>query len=464
MYYENNKYKEALERARNYYSTTDSVADAELIELIFPELKEIEDEKNIKNLIDELKCSLRAANCQNEACNGGHEKRIALLEWAIAWLEKQGEKPQGKTVLEAINEEKVDNANKVKPKFKIGDTIINIHYRWDGKHRIREITDDKYIFDSGSYIDIKEQDSWELADKVEPKFKVGDWVVRGDTIAQILDIQEQYYVGLDINGKDFTSSRFLNDAKIHLWTIQDAKDGDVLQLGGVTAIFREYIGNGSCKCYCSVCNGEFEIPSKDNSYGCYNATPATKEQRDLLFAKMKEAGYEWNAEEKELNKIEQRPTQILEPFEAEHGKYYYCIKDYFCSGKKQASKGDVIQALRGMSIMGLKDASEYFLPVNSIKCNSTCSEDETSIAIKNPKAYKIGFADGEAHAKEEKQSSWSKEDKEMIDNIIDYMQPMPIFFESTKGKSGKEYTKEFVKDATKFLKSLKNGRINYDTI
>ena len=31
--------------------------------------------------------------------------------------------------------------------------------------------------------------------------------------------------------------------------------------------------------------------------------PATKEQRDLLFAKMKEAGYEWDAEKKELKKI-----------------------------------------------------------------------------------------------------------------------------------------------------------------
>lgn len=63
----------------------------EKLENIFPELQESEDDRNIKDLIDELKCSLRAANCQNEACNGGHEKRIALLEWAITWLEKQGE-------------------------------------------------------------------------------------------------------------------------------------------------------------------------------------------------------------------------------------------------------------------------------------------------------------------------------------------------------------------------------------
>ena len=34
--------------------------------------------------------------------------------------------------------------------------------------------------------------------------------------------------------------------------------------------------------------------------------PATKEQRDTLFAKMKEAGYIWDAEKKELKKIEQK--------------------------------------------------------------------------------------------------------------------------------------------------------------
>lgn len=73
---------------------------------------------------------------------------------------------------------------------------------------------------------------------------------------------------------------------------------------------------------------------------------------------------------------EQKPTQEIEPFEAEHGKYYYCIKDYFCGGRKQASKGDVVQALRGLPIMGLKDAGEYFLPVNSIKCNSAWSEED----------------------------------------------------------------------------------------
>jgi hypothetical protein len=33
--------------------------------------------------------------------------------------------------------------------------------------------------------------------------------------------------------------------------------------------------------------------------------PATKEQRDLLFQKMKEAGYEWDSNKKELIRYEQ---------------------------------------------------------------------------------------------------------------------------------------------------------------
>ena len=42
--------------------------------------------------------------------------------------------------------------------------------------------------------------------------------------------------------------------------------------------------------------------------------PATKEQRDLLFAKMKEAGYEWDAEKKELRKI--KPHYDISNFHA----------------------------------------------------------------------------------------------------------------------------------------------------
>ncbi len=66
----------------------------------------------------------------------------------------------------------------------------------------------------------------------------------------------------------------------------------------------------------------------------------------------------------------------------EHGKFYYCIKDYYAGGCKRASKGDVVQALRGMDMMSLGvKANEYFLPVNSIIENKIAwgEEDETAL-------------------------------------------------------------------------------------
>ena len=82
------------------------------------------------------------------------------------------------------------------------------------------------------------------------------------------------------------------------WNIKDAKDGDVIQLGKVTVIFKKYIGREKCICYCSFCkDGGFEIPIEngdDNVYGCCNATPATKEQRDAMIKAMYDAGYEWD--------------------------------------------------------------------------------------------------------------------------------------------------------------------------
>ena len=50
------------------------------------------------------------------------------------------------------------------------------------------------------------------------------------------------------------------------------------------------------------------------SWRVFTAYPATKEQRDLLFRKMKEAGYQWDAEKKELRKI--KPHYDISNFHA----------------------------------------------------------------------------------------------------------------------------------------------------
>ena len=146
------------------------------------------------------------------------------------------------------------------------------------------------------------------ADKIEPRFKVGDWVTVNKS-CQIININDKgnYIIQYCDDENTHELSKKFCESHFHLWTIQDAKDGDVIHLGTVTAIFKKYIGQEKCICYCSFCKDVdfegFEIPIEngdDNVYGCYNATPATKEQRDTIMKAMNDAGYEWDSKNKKL--------------------------------------------------------------------------------------------------------------------------------------------------------------------
>ena len=93
-----------------------------------------------------------------------------------------------------------------------------------------------------------------------------------------------------------------------LWTIQDAKDGDVLVNGSNIFIFH-FLDDTRLKGYChvNIDDGRFyDDIGKKECFCLIDAvvTPAAKEQRDLLFQKMAEEGYEWNTEKKEVKKIE----------------------------------------------------------------------------------------------------------------------------------------------------------------
>ena len=62
----------------------------------------------------------------------------------------------------------------VKPKFKVGDKLVNRvnMYMGDLSHQcvISEITNDKYILNDGGYIHFKDQDIWELAPDKKHRF------------------------------------------------------------------------------------------------------------------------------------------------------------------------------------------------------------------------------------------------------------------------------------------------------
>lgn len=98
----------------------------------------------------------------------------------------------------------------------------------------------------------------------------------------------------------------------HRWTIADAKEGDVLySLDSCRPfIYKERKPYQQATAYCGINKyGKFFVRNtKDCIIVLDKYVPATKEQRDLLFQKMKEAGYKWDSEKKELEKIEEKPA------------------------------------------------------------------------------------------------------------------------------------------------------------
>ena len=89
-------------------------------------------------------------------------------------------------------------------------------------------------------------------------------------------------------------------------TIQDAKDGDVIFYDdGWTCIFKCIHGIWFSS-YCFITDdGEFHTGYERHAVDSTvngNAHPATKEQCDRLFQKIKEAGYKWNPETKTLER------------------------------------------------------------------------------------------------------------------------------------------------------------------
>jgi hypothetical protein len=90
------------------------------------------------------------------------------------------------------------------------------------------------------------------------------------------------------------------------WTTRDAKDGDILITVTDKApfIFKGFIDKFHPDCpvaYGGITSeNTFDISSGIGWWDDDDIKPATEEQRNFLFQKMKEAGYEWDAKNKKF--------------------------------------------------------------------------------------------------------------------------------------------------------------------
>lgn len=161
--------------------------------------------------------------------------------------------------------------------------------------------------------------------KVEPKFKHGDWIVTNKNhiwyVDETPETTSYLYRLINQYGKVAVAVFEAVDNVARLWTIQDAKAGDVLYLQkdgkehiiiykGVTKErFTTFVSaycayNGIVDAFCFADVSRYV----DIAYG--GIMPATKEQRDTLMKAMADDGYGWDAEKRELKKIEQSPLDV----------------------------------------------------------------------------------------------------------------------------------------------------------
>ena len=277
------KYKEAVNKIKNLLDDGEKngftiVTYKTDLESIFPELKESEDERIRKRIIHALH---------------GDVLDMEEINKAIVWLEKQGEqKPavEMKTPEESLGIDS-DTYNEI---------VDECIYSEQKSQRMISAEAKEAMYDKPS-------------DKVEPKFKVGDWVVyyRNDSsreVLQVYDIRDGRYYFTD--NVHFSWSVKECDEKSHLWTIEDARDGDILVYKDEIFLFN-CVDNDSVLFHC--CYDDDDLIT-DSFYAFINRElsnvhPATNEQCDTLMKAMADAGYTFDFAKKELKKIEQKSAE-----------------------------------------------------------------------------------------------------------------------------------------------------------
>jgi len=319
------KYEQALENMRKFRDALNnheildlSVPRKEIvtdIEYYFPELKEDEDELEwLKQFIQEEAYSLSLDIRDDE-----DQFRLKMLKRSLEWLEKQGESikiKKGKNYLctkthKYAGVEWIEGVKYYSPEdyslINQGCTCYCPKYskeehnnffkeaEYDGC--LEKQGEQKLIIDG--ILTATNYDKMFQNCNVH-KFNAGDWVV-DSLVGRVKQVQSIDNYGYNFNNGDFTSFDSANE-NYHLWTIQDARDGNVLvdDCGNVL-IYQEPSTDGYCHSYC-YCN-EMAFIGQGGSHGIEHSHPATQRQRELLFQKMDEAHYEWDAEKKELKKI-----------------------------------------------------------------------------------------------------------------------------------------------------------------
>jgi hypothetical protein len=326
-------YQKSLEKARELHEISSPEVRSAL-EKVFTELVEDEDERIRKDIISFVEQAIDAGY--------GIISKERKEKW-IAWLKKQGKNNMG--ISEATRQKLEDSLNKALEKEtpeswnkfldeqgeqKSMKTCAE-YYNQDNKLKMPELSEfqnklaDILMYREYDGPDETEEDiakgrlEYELAairlseellplaqkeqkpaDKAEQKFEIGDLITNGILVGKIDEIHKWgYHAYFGDHYADVPDAE-----NWHKWTVQDAKAGDVLSYrdGQWIFIYKGIVTEDTFKYYALL--SEKGITVNDAAFSLLSSCiiPATKKQRDLLFQKMGEAGYEWNPKKLKLKK------------------------------------------------------------------------------------------------------------------------------------------------------------------
>ena len=264
---------------------------------------------------------------------------------------------------------------------------------------------------------------------VEPKFRVGDWIISDEAhedyrICKITNVENGNYTIESIYGCKGYNTFETFENSYHRWTIQDAKDGDVLATPNQNIFIFKEINDNTVYDYCGLYfNKILKEPSTVNGICAKELpkdyVPATKEQRDLLFQKMKE-----DVEKKELRKIEPKPTIKDELFDRRYAQH-------LVENQRQKSmiqwKGDNLKEVIDFTgkdrnfdkwFKSFEEYEQYVQKHNGIfkLFNTDGSHYEVPVGawiVKTPDGYNVA-----SKAIFKQNPTWSKEDEEMLRRCI----------------------------------------------
>ena len=427
------KYKDAMGMAEEiirYYKEhnrgdENSIED---LEGIFPELKESEDEKIRKALIKGVECC-KASGWTNFGNN-------VDIDVVLAWLEKQGNEPawcHHKVDLSDCTEEYrkayYDGWNNCNQQHSQCDAdkndvikcLINGMRFYYEDNKDATWGTDKWSMPVKHIIDVLEKQDNQKPTEPKPKFKVGDWVVyecgEDSATLQIKDIVYGTY--------EFTDDSTLNvvdEDSLRLWSIKDAKDGDVLASDNSIFIFQEEYIAEKPVAYCGLMNGLF-VKGENACWTNEKCHPATKEQRDLLFKRVNAAGYEWDDDKKELKKI-----HVIDDGKAEMD---YCFTKMMAGEKVSPAWSEEDKNFMYDTLSNLTELKDRYGEVygNVGKCIDWLK------SIKD-------------RVQPQPKQEWSEKDEEMCQETIDWFEKKCFPYALEEENPARE--------SIKWLKSLKN--------